>query len=231
MPNLNKVEEYFKKENNKNINKREDSVRSHRPNPLRGFNFIVHFYNNKLEKSGIIGFSKISGLKITNNIFEIKHTDNNGGTITSKFPGNITYPSVTFEKGVLPYTQLTSGRGSYNRNDFYFYDKLRELQILPSTKFFHKFNILILLYDYKGQRITEDSPASAQKRWALRNAQIQDIEFGTLDASSNDVLIDKFVIVHEGIKYDYGDYISEPDLNNSNILSEIFDIPLRKQQL
>jgi len=181
----------------------ETTSRSSRPNPLRGFNFIVRFYDTNIKNYFECGFTRIFGLKLSNNIFEIKHTDKDyGGTIISKFPGNITYSPVTFEKGVIPYTNKTSIQ-SNRSNQFYLFDRLGELLNLPNGKQFFKFNILILLYDYKGHIPTRDSLNRQQKIWGIRNAQIQDVEFGTLDANSNDILINKFIIVHEGIKYDY----------------------------
>lgn len=186
------------------------TYKSKRPNPLRNFNFIVKFIfntndikNNPKRKSIIeLGFNKITGLKISNPVFEIKHTPLSGGVITSKFPTGMEFSPIIFEKGSIPYIDN-------NNDEFIIFQKFNELYNKNKTypKFnnkFFKFDIEISLFDKFGWKKTLDSPRQPQKIWSISKAWVSDIEWGDLDAQSNAVLIERFIIQYEWMTFDYG---------------------------
>jgi len=178
-------------------------VRSKRPNPLRGFNFIAIFKDLNGNKVATIGFKKITGLKITNKIFEIKYTDKKtGGVRTTKMPDDMVFPNLSFEKGAIPYTENTK-LDSPDNNIFFLHKKINELFGLPKNKDFKKFDIEILLFDHHGRNKTLDSRLKSARYWTVLNAWVGDIEFGDLDSQSSNILIDKFTIICDKINFNY----------------------------
>jgi len=180
-------------------------VKSNRPNPLRGFNYIACFYErDKSSLIATIGFNKISGIKKTTNVYEIKHTNPiTGCTTTSKMPNDTVVSSPIFEKGSIPYNNNTK-IDSPNKNIFLLYKKVNEVFDLPK-KTFKKFDIIINLYNFHGYNRTLDSKKvyKPEKRWSIINAWVGEIEFGELDAQNSTILLDKFTIICDNINYDY----------------------------
>jgi len=145
--------------------------------PLRGFKFQV--VSTKL---GNLGFQKVSGLAIGNDMVEYREgTDVN---TVRKLPGLATFDNVTFERGI--------GSASAVR------DWMKEIvdignEInLPADDEFRD-QITIILTDHRGNGI---------HTYQLREAWPVNLGIGDMDAESSDVIIETLEICHEGLSID-----------------------------
>lgn len=151
-----------------------------RHDPVLKFRFLVEFVatggNNISIKSG---FQKVSGLKADIDVTEYRE---GGDNITKhKIPGLVKFDAITLERGV-----------SENKDMFNEFTKMFSYSANPVNSPSYKFSMRIKLLDRDGQTVI--------KTWNVKECWISSYEFGDLDASSNDVVIEKMVVQHEGFE-------------------------------
>lgn len=156
--------------------------------PYRNFKFIVEIEGF----TGQIGFRTISGLKESTEIIEYREGGEN--ETPRKIPGQTTYENVTLERGLTSDSQtlltwrrqifdLDSASGVASTASNYGTDGA------PSVDFRRR--VTITLRNKTGVDVY---------RWEVERSWPSELEIGDLDASSNDVLIEKMVLANEGIK-------------------------------
>lgn len=159
---------------------------SSRVDPLQGLKFRVRISNIP----EVIGFTKITGLEMETAVVEYRESTDI--TTMRKLPGRVSYPVVTFEKGLDP--------GGF------MYAWFLDIMDLPEqnrnaesatgfeTKGLFRRDIEIDLFDRDGIFGGENGIT-----WKLKNAWISKLSTGDLDANSDDVIIETAEIVHEGL--------------------------------
>jgi phage tail-like protein len=139
--------------------------------PYRNFKFLVYV-------QGFIagGFSKVSGLKMTTEVFEYREGGDN--TTVRKLPGQTKFDPVSLERG------STSNLDMWNwATEVHTFSGGGHLNPPRRT-------ITIVLVGKNGLEL---------RKWVLQKCWASEWEVGELDAKSNDVLIERVVVQHEGI--------------------------------
>lgn len=141
--------------------------------PYRNFKFIVNV-------GGFVagGFAKVSGLKMTTEVFEYREGGMN--TTVHKLPGQTKFEPVVLE------------RGSTSNPDMWAWAS--EVFTFKSAGFLNPARRTITI-----SLIGKDKD-TILRTWSLNNCWCSEWEVGELDAKSNDVLIERIVIQHEGIE-------------------------------
>lgn len=143
--------------------------------PLQSFMFTVKIGNNTA-----IGFQKVSGLSVDLNVVEYHEGCVN---YPMKLAGKASFSEVTCEKGVIPYKSNSSLSSTTNVLDF--------LSAVASDGT-ERYDVEINLLDRRGY---------IRARYILKHAFVSKWEAPDLDASSDDVAIEKIVF-----NYDYFEY-------------------------
>ncbi len=116
---------------------------------------------------------EVSGLKMENDVIELKHNTNDGKYVNKKLPGRPKSGEVTLTRGL---TDDTSFQEWIKKSQFGDMASARK-------------GGAVVVYDFMG---------SALKRYNLRNAWPKSLEIGALKAGDTSVLTEKLVITHEG---------------------------------
>lgn len=158
------------------------------PDPFRNFRFEVEIDNTFTR----LGFQKVSGLKESTEVIDYRE----GGDVDTvrKLPGMTSYEPITLERGIATDTDMQDWRR-----------QIRDLDAAPPSPFptsdpkgdgavdgFRK-TVFIFLRDKSNRRV---------KRWTVYRAWPSALEVDDLDATANDVLIERLVLQNEGIKLD-----------------------------
>lgn len=116
---------------------------------------------------------EVSGLKMENDVIELKHNTNEGKYINKKLPGRPKAGEVTFSRGL-------TGDNSFQNwiKDSLFGDMGKARK-----------GGSVIIYDFMGEEI---------KRYKLLNCWPKSLEIGTLKAGDTSVLTEKMTITHEG---------------------------------
>lgn len=149
--------------------------------PFRNFKFLVQV------GTSTIGFRMVSGLKESTEIIEYREGGEN--ETPRKLPGQTTFENVTFERGMS-----ADGVDLLEwRNQIFNLDRINGTQPPgtdgTSSEDFRR-DVIVILRNKSGEDVY---------KWTIKRAWIAEFEAGDLDASSNDVLIEKMVLANEGI--------------------------------
>jgi len=116
---------------------------------------------------------EVSGLKMENDVIELKHNTNDGKYVNKKLPGRPKSGEITLTRGLT--------------DDKSFQDWIKKSQF-GDMKSARKGGAIVV-YDFMG---------SALKRYKLTNAWPKSLEIGALKAGDTSVLTEKLTITHEG---------------------------------
>jgi phage tail-like protein len=116
---------------------------------------------------------EISGLKIEQDVIELKHNTQDGKYVNKKLPGRPKWGEVTLTRGLSA--------------DKSFQDWVQKSQIgnMPQARKGGS----VIVYDYEGSEV---------KRYKLTNCWAKALEIGTLKAGDTSILTEKVTIAHEG---------------------------------
>src|SRR5919198_1056417 len=130
-----------------------------------------------LEVDGVVikQISEVTGLKMEQDVIELKQNTSDGKYVIKKLPGRPKAGEVTLTRGL-------TGDNSFEK--------------WVKDAHFGKMGVArkggaIIVYDYEG---------NALKRYKLTNAWPKSLEIGSLKAGDTSVLTEKLVVVHEGLE-------------------------------
>lgn len=139
--------------------------------PYRNFKFIV-----AIDGFTSGGFSKVSGLKMTTEVFEYREGGDN--TTVRKLPGQTKFDPVALERGATKNLDLWNWAQEVH-------NFANSGDLTPNRR-----TITISLIG-KNQVVL--------RTWTLNKVWCSEWEIGEMDARSNDVLLERVVLQHEGI--------------------------------
>lgn len=116
---------------------------------------------------------EVSGLKMENDVIELKHNTNDGKYVNKKLPGRPKSGEVTLSRGLT--------------DDKSFQDWMKKSHFGDMAG--ARKGGAVIVYDFEG---------SPLKRYKLTNCWPKSLEIGTLKAGDTSVLTEKLVITHEG---------------------------------
>ncbi|MEJ2854007.1 MULTISPECIES: phage tail protein [unclassified Saccharothrix] len=133
---------------------------------------VGHSFGLEVDGVAIKQISEVSGLKMEQDVIELKQNTNDGKYMIKKLPGRPKAGEVTLTRGL-------TGDNSFEKwvKDAHF-GKMSNARKGGA----------IIVYDYEGQPI---------KRYKLTNAWPKSLEIGTLKAGDTSVLTEKLVITYE----------------------------------
>ncbi|MEV0679704.1 phage tail protein [Actinosynnema sp. NPDC050436] len=133
---------------------------------------VGHSFGLEVDGVAIKQISEVSGLKMEQDVIELKQNTNDGKYMVKKLPGRPKAGEVTLTRGL-------TGDNSFEKwvKDAHF-GKMGNARKGGA----------IIVYDYEGQAI---------KRYKLTNAWPKSLEIGTLKAGDTSVLTEKLVITYE----------------------------------
>lgn len=123
----------------------------------------------------IDSIQEVTGLKMENDVIEIKHNTPDGKYINVKVPGREKNGELTLTRG------LTQDQ-SFDK----WMKEVRLGQITTARK-----SGSLIMYDYSGQEV---------KRYTVTNCWPKSLELGTLKAGDTNILTEKLTLAHEGIQ-------------------------------
>ncbi|MEU7531734.1 phage tail protein [Saccharothrix sp. NPDC042600] len=133
---------------------------------------VGHSFGLEVDGVAIKQISEVSGLKMEQDVIELKQNTNDGKYMIKKLPGRPKAGEVTLTRG------LTAD------NSFEKWVKDSHFGKMSNARK----GGAIIVYDYEGQPI---------KRYKLTNAWPKSLEIGTLKAGDTSVLTEKLVITYE----------------------------------
>ncbi|WP_433262994.1 phage tail protein [Actinosynnema sp. CS-041913] len=136
---------------------------------------VGHSFGLEVDGVAIKQISEVSGLKMEQDVIELKQNTNDGKYMIKKLPGRPKAGEVTLTRG------LTSD------NSFEKWVKDSHFGKMVNARK----GGAIIVYDYEGQPI---------KRYKLTNAWPKSLEIGTLKAGDTSVLTEKLVITYEQLE-------------------------------
>jgi phage tail-like protein len=116
---------------------------------------------------------EVSGLKMENDVIELKHNTADGKYVNKKLPGRPKVGEITLTRGLT--------------DDNSFQDWMRKSHFGDMAG--ARKGGAVVVYDFMG---------TALKRYKLTNAWPKSLEIGSLKAGDTSVLTEKLVITHEG---------------------------------
>jgi phage tail-like protein len=135
---------------------------------------VGHSFGLEVDGVQIKQIQEVSGLKMEQDVIELKQNSADGKYIIKKLPGRFKAGEVTFTRGL---TEDTS------------FDKWIKDSRFGKMGDARKGGA-ITIYDYEGQ---------ALKRYKLTNAWPKSLEIGTLKAGDTSVLTEKLVVTYESL--------------------------------
>lgn len=144
--------------------------------PFADFDVSVgHSFGLDFDGVMIKAIQEVSGLKIEQDVIEMKENTPDGQYIIKKLPGRQKAGEVTLTRGLT------------DDNSFETWIESSAFgQMADARK-----NGSIIVFDYEGNPI---------KRYTLTNAWPKSLEIGSLKAGDTNVLTEKLVVVYEGIQ-------------------------------
>ncbi len=144
--------------------------------PLPDFDSAVgHSFGLEFDGIVIKEITEVAGLKVEQDVIEMKSNTKDGKYIIKKLPGRPKAGEVTLTRG------LTSD------SSFSDWQKKSGLGDMPGARK----GGAIIVYDFQG---------SPLKRYKLTNAWAKSVEVGNLKAGDTSVLTEKLTLTHEGIE-------------------------------
>ena len=138
--------------------------------PLPSYHFEVSIADDETKS---MAFSEVSGLSMEANVIEYREGQDNSYRIYKR-PGSLKYTKITLKRGTTAANNLFA--------DWFSGNKLN-----TSTR--HDVTISLLNEEHK--------PVIT---WSVANAFPVKVDFGSLNASENKVLIETLELEHEGLK-------------------------------
>ncbi len=144
--------------------------------PLPDFDTAVgHSFGLEFDGIVIKQISEVSGLKIEQDVVELKHNTKDGKYVIKKLPGRPKAGEVTLTRGLT--------------DDKSFQEWVKNSQFGKMTD--ARKGGAVIVYDFEG---------SALKRYKLTNAWPKSLEVGSMKAGATDVLTEKLTITFEKIE-------------------------------
>jgi len=137
---------------------------------IAGYTFKIEIDDHQ----EIAQFKEVSGLSSEVQVIEHRENTITGKEVVKKLPGQKKYGDITLKRGKTDSKKLWE-----------WHKKVQDGKIDEARK-----NASIVLFDYAGGEIA---------RYNLTNCWPSKVSIGSLQAGSNDVLMEECVIVHEGI--------------------------------
>ena len=135
---------------------------------------VGHSFGLEIDGVMIASILEVSGLKIEQDVIELKESTSDGGFSIKKLPGRWKAGECTFTRGLT--------------QDVSFEQWIKESQLADAG--FRK-NGSIIVYDFEGNEI---------KRYTFTNAWPKSLEIGTLKAGDASVLTEKLVLTYERVE-------------------------------
>ncbi|HEV2783958.1 MAG TPA: phage tail protein [Actinophytocola sp.] len=136
---------------------------------------VGHSFGLEVDGITIKQISEVTGLKMEQDVIELKQNTADGKYINKKLPGRPKAGEVTLTRGL---TEDSSFEKWIKDSHFGKMGSARK-------------GGAIIVYDYEG---------TALKRYKLTNCWPKSLEIGSLKAGDTSVLTEKLVIVHEGLE-------------------------------
>lgn len=136
---------------------------------------VGHSFGLEIDGVAIKQITEVSGLKLEQDVIELKQNTADGKYVIKKLPGRFKAGEVTLTRG------LTAD------NSFEKWVKDSRFGKMSDARK----GGAIIVYDYEGQPI---------KRYKLTNAWPKSLEIGTLKAGDTSVLTEKLVITYEALE-------------------------------
>ena len=142
------------------------------PLPDQPDSAVGHSFGLEVDDVAIKAITEVSGLKMEQDVIELKENGADGKYVVKKLPGRWKAPEITLTRGLT--------------EDNSFDSWIKDSQ-------FGKMNDVrkggaIIVYDYEGAAI---------KRYKLTNAWPKSLEIGSLKAGDTSVLTEKLVLTYE----------------------------------
>ncbi len=134
---------------------------------------VGHSFGLEIDGVQIKQITEVSGLKMEQDVIELKQNTSDGKYINKKLPGRPKAGEITLTRGL---TEDTSFEKWIKDSHF---GKMGDARKGGA----------IIVYDYEG---------NALKRYKLTNCWPKSLEIGSLKAGDTSVLTEKLVVVHEG---------------------------------
>ncbi|MFE7745533.1 phage tail protein [Nocardia sp. NPDC057455] len=136
---------------------------------------VGHSFGLEIDGVVIKQISEVSGLKLEQDVIELKQNTADGKYVVKKLPGRYKAGEVTLTRGL-------TGDNSFEK----WVKDSRFGKMGAARK-----GGAIIVYDYEGQ---------ALKRYKLTNAWPKSLEIGSLKAGDTSVLTEKLVVTYENIE-------------------------------
>ncbi|HVF06818.1 MAG TPA: phage tail protein [Frankiaceae bacterium] len=136
---------------------------------------VGHSFGIEIDGVVIKQISEVSGLKLEQDVIELKQNTPDGKYVIKKLPGRFKAGEVTLTRGL-------TGDNSFEK----WVKDSRFGKMGAARK-----GGAIIVYDYEGQAI---------KRYKLTNAWPKSLEIGTLKAGDTSVLTEKLVVTYEALE-------------------------------
>ncbi len=136
---------------------------------------VGHSFGLEVDGIAITSITEVSGLKMEQDVIELKENGPDGKYVIKKLPGKWKAGEVTFTRG------LTS--------DNSFEKWVKDSQFGKMTDV--RKGGAVIVFDYEG---------NAVKRYKLTNAWPKSLEIGTLKAGDTSVLTEKLVLTYERLE-------------------------------
>lgn len=136
---------------------------------------VGHSFGLEIDGVQIKEIQEVSGLKIEQDVIELKQNTNDGKYMIKKLPGRFKAGEITVTRGLTSDTSL---------------EKWAKDSRLGKMSDARK-NGAVIVYDYT---------AVAIKRYKLTNCWLKSLEIGTMKAGDTSVLTEKAVITYETLE-------------------------------
>jgi phage tail-like protein len=136
---------------------------------------VGHSFGLEFDGVQIKSITEVSGLKMEQDVIELKENGPDGKYMVKKLPGRWKAPEITLTRG------LSEDKG--------FDNWIKDSQFGKMTSV--RKGGAIIVYDYEGQ---------AMKRYKLTNAWPKSLEIGSLKAGDTSVLTEKLVVTYENLE-------------------------------
>ena len=137
--------------------------------------FVGHSFGIEIDGLVIKQITEVSGLKMEQDVIELKQNTADGKYVIKKLPGRFKAGEVTLTRGL-------TGDNSFEK----WVKDSRFGKMGAARK-----GGAIMVYDYEGQAI---------KRYKLTNAWPKSLEIGSLKAGDTSVLTEKLIVTYENLE-------------------------------
>ena len=138
---------------------------------------VGHSFGLEIDGVMIKAIAEVSGLKMEQDVIELKHNTSDGKYINKKLPGKPKSGEVTLTRGLTADTSFEKWVKAAH------FGKMGEARKGGA----------IIVFDYEGNAI---------KRYNLTNAWPKSLEIGSLKAGDTSVLTEKLAITYESVEVD-----------------------------